>query len=73
METDRTTVTLAAHARRGLIIRYHGIGVYTNMCILYTTLDSYTAFLEQRAANNIPDILRNSVRMRHRGWPAPKT
>ena len=39
------------------------------MCIPYTTLDSCTAFLEQRASNNFPDILRNFVRMRQQWFP----
>ena len=39
------------------------------MCLPYTTLNSYTTFLEQRASNNFPDILRNFVRMRQRWFP----
>ena len=39
------------------------------MCIPYTTLDSYTAFLEQRVSNNFPDILRNFVRMCQQWFP----
>ena len=35
----------------------------------YTTLDSYTAFFEQRASTNFPDILRNFVRMRRQWFP----
>ena len=42
------------------------------MCIPYTTLDSYTTFLEQRASNNLPDILRNFVRMRQQWFPGER-
>ena len=50
------------HGRR--TTKQRGAKNVWDMCMPYTTLDSYTAFLEQRASNNFPDILRNFVRMR---------
>ena len=64
--------TLSRHIRHKTTV---SMGVYSistenrYMCIPYTTLDSCTAFLEQRASNNFPDILRNFVRMRQQWFP----
>ena len=64
--------TLSRHIRHKTVVSM-GVcmGVYrqrTATCA-YRILDSYTAFLEQRASNNFPDILRNFVRMRQQWFP----
>ena len=59
--------TLSRHIQHKTVVFTGVYSISTKnryMCLPYTTLYSYTAFLEQRASNNFPDILRNFVRMR---------